>query len=106
MRITNETIKKLTNKEMNGLQCSMYGIMLYRGTIKKRIKSDTTKVTLATDSEVHFENAYCRHEFIKLASTSIFDGKEEQDWAYRVFIKEHNEYEQSVQVLNGLYFIK
>lgn len=89
MKIENETIMKLSNKELNNLECMSIGICLIRGTAKQKIKVSTgfMKAVTISENEIHFENEFVRHELIKLTSTSIFEGKEEQDWAYRFFNK-------------------
>ena len=106
MRITNETIAKLTNKELQDLGVLNIGIILYSGTLKKRIKSETLKVTTYTEEIVVYENQYIKHEFIKLVGQSEWDGVLYNNYAYRVFNKNTLQYETDVQVLSGLYFLK
>lgn len=97
MKIKNETIKKLTTQEMSDLGCVNVGIILLHGKAKTRVSG--FKTTLKTETEVHYENDFVRHEMIKL------DG--EDCWAYRCFDKEHkNEYIEFVQPLCAINFVK
>lgn len=98
MIIKNETIKKLTNEEMNNLGCFNIGIGLCKGTPKARIKG--LKTTLKTKTEVHYEGEHIRHELIKLADESG------DCYAYRLFDKSKNEYEKFILVFQMLAFIK
>lgn len=98
MTIENETIKKLTNKEMNNLGCFNIGIGLCKGTPKRRVKG--LKVTLNCGNEIHYENENVRYELIKLADESG------DCFAYRRFIKSKCEYEKYILVFEMLAFIK
>lgn len=102
MKISNETIKKLTNSEMNDLGCMNIGIMLYRGNLKARTKHYARFII--SDSEVHYENynpSDFRFEFIKLA-----DFGEVNQLAMRIFNKKTGEYEKFVGPLDGMQFLK
>ena len=96
MRMTNETIKKLTNKEMNDLCCFTIGIVLVRGVAKCRVKG--CKTTLKNQDEVHYETESYRFELIKLAS--------DNDFAFRCFNKSLGKYEDFVQPLVAIDFVK
>lgn len=97
MKIKNETIKKLTSKEMNDLFCFDIGIVLLRGKAKTRVAG--FKTTLKTETEVHYENDFVRHEMVKLSG--------EDSWAYRCFNKEYcMGYIMHVQPICALNFIK
>lgn len=97
MTIKNETIKKLTTNEMNDLGCFNIGIVLLRGKAKARIAG--FKTTLKTETEVHYENDFVRHEMIKL--------NDEEGWAYRCFDKAHyKEYIKFVQPMCAINFVK
>ena len=97
MKIKNETIKKLTNEEMNDLGCFNIGIVLLNGKAKARVAG--FKTTFKSESEVHYENEFVRHEMIKLIG--------EDKWAYRCFDKEHmNDYIKFVQPLCAINFVK
>lgn len=100
MKIANETIKKLTNKELNALGCVNIGIIPVTGKPKTRVKGyhKFLNTTLNTETEVHYESEYVRHELIKLVGDNY--------WAYRVFNKELNKYESFVQPLYALDFVK
>lgn len=99
MKISNETIKKLTNEEMNDLGCMNIGIMLYRGTLKTRTQKYSR--TFLSDNEIHFESENYRFEFIQLA-----DFGPTTQFAFRVFNKKTQEYEKFVGPLDGLCFLK
>lgn len=96
MKMTNETIKKLTNKEMNDLGCFSIGIVLVRGIEKSRVKG--CKTTLKTNDEIHYETENSRFELIKLAS--------DNDFAFRYFNKTLGKYEDFVQPLVAINFVK
>lgn len=106
MKIKNETIKKLTNLEMNNLGCMNIGINLVRGELKTR--TGGWKRVQIDEKEFHFTNEMSdvRYEFIKLDSTSEFEGKELQDWAVRIFNEIHNWYEEFQSPLTALRFVK
>ena len=97
MKMTNETIKKLTNKEMNDLGCMNIGICLYIADagLKSRVKG--FKTTLKSEDEMHYENGDSRIEFIKLA---------DKGYAFRIFEIDKNEYMDFVQPLWGMRFIR
>jgi hypothetical protein len=94
MKIANETIKKLTAKELNDLGCFNIGIVPLKGEPKSRIKGFKTE--LHTETEIHYENENVRHEMVKTV-----DG-----WAYRMFDKHTSEYEQFVSAPVACAFIK
>lgn len=96
MKMTNETIKKLTNKEMNDIGCFSIGIVLVRGIAKSRVKG--CKTTLKTKDEIHYETESSRFELIKLAS--------DNDFAFRYFNKTLGKYEDFVQPLVAINFVK
>ena len=98
MNIKNETIKKLTRKEMNGIGCFNSGIVTVIGTAKQRLKG--LKTTLKSETEMHYESEYLRHELIKLAD------EDNENCAYRMFNKETNKYEDFVQPLVAIEFVK
>lgn len=106
MKIANETIKKLTNTEMNNLGCMSIGINLVRGTLKTRTSG--WKRVQIDEKEFHFVNEMSdfRYEFIKLDSISIFEGKELQDWAVRVYNEIHGSYEEFQSPLAACSFLK
>ena len=99
MKMTNETIKKLTLKEMNDLGCFNIGICFYRGEgcLKSRVKG--FKTTLKSEDEMHYEKDDFKFtfEFIKMS-----DGT----FAFRVFNNVKDEYENFVQPIWGMRFIR
>ena len=99
MKMTNETIKKLTNKEMNDLECMNIGICLYicDAGLKSRVKG--FKTTLKSEDEMHYETDDFKFtfEFIKMS-----DGT----FAFRVFNNDTDEYENFVEPLWGMRFIR
>lgn len=98
MIIKNETIKKLTNEEMNDLGCFSIGIGLVRGTPKARLKG--FKTTLKSETEMHYECEYARFELIKLADESG------DCHAVRKFLKKENKYETFLTVFEMISFVK
>ena len=97
MKIKNETIKKLTTQEMRDLGCFNIGIILLNGKAKARLAG--FKTTFKSETEVHYENDFVRHEMIKV--------NEDDRWAYRCFDKEHrNDYIEFVQPLCAVNFVK
>ena len=106
MKIKNETIKKLTNLEMNDLGCMSIGINLVRGELKTRTSG--WKRVQVDEKEFHFINEMSdvRYEFIKLDSISEFEGKELQDWAVRTFNEIYDRYEDFQSPLADLRFVK
>ncbi len=97
MTVLNETIKKLTSKEIGSLGLYDQGIYTYKGVAKSRVKG--LKTTFKTDSEIHYESEFCRWEVIKTADD--YDGH-----AIRCFNKVRNEYETFYEVLIGCNFMK
>lgn len=103
MKIANETLKKLTNREALDLDLMTIGCMFVRGEAKKRVKG--FKTTFSSESEMHYEIETHRVELIKLNSTSEFDGEVKQDWCVRVFDYILNKY-IDVQPLFAIRFVK
>ena len=104
MKITNVTLKKLTNEEANNLDLISIGCMFVRGSAKQRVKG--YKTTLKTEDEIHYENDNERVELIALASKSVFEGELMQDWCLRVYDKNKMEYITFVQPLFAINFVK
>lgn len=105
MKLNNETIKKLTIKELNDLGCANIGIMPVRGIAKQRVKG--LKTTLKTDTETHYEGENIRWELIK--TQSVYDddmGHEIYGYVVRRFIKATNTYDDFVQILTAIGFVK
>jgi hypothetical protein len=99
MRVENDTLKKLTTKEVNGLGLGNIGCNPIKGIAKTRLKG--LKTTMRTDNEIHYESDYNVHELIKLA-----DVDEIPHWVHRVFNKESKKYEEFVQILMSIEFVK
>lgn len=100
MEIKNETIKKLTMKELNDLCCGNIGIYTYKGVLKTRTKEFFR--TQVDDKEFWFESkngSSVKFEFIKLA-----DEVNEPQWAVRRVVKD--KYEMFWPVLWGCDFVK
>lgn len=104
MKVKNETIKKLTSKEMQELGLISIGCIPVRGEAKCRVKG--YKTTFKSDTEIHYENEFDRVELVKLDSKSWFDSKQMQDWCVRFFNKERNEYVSLVAPLWAINFVK
>ena len=105
MKITNVTLKKLTNEEAVNLDLISIGCMFVRGSAKQRVKD--YKTTLKTEDEIHYEyNGSLRVELIALDSKSEFDGEIMQDWCVRVFDLLKKEYISFVQPLFAIKFVK
>lgn len=104
MKIKNETLKKLTNKEANDLELISIGCMFVRGTAKQRVKG--YKTTFKTETEIHYENEKIRVEIIALASVSEFDGMTMQDYCVRTFDLNTNEYRDFTPPMFALNFVK
>ena len=104
MKITNVTLKKLTNEEANNLDLISIGCMFVRGSAKQRVKD--YKTTLKTEDEIHYENDNIRVELIALASKSVFEGELMQDWCLRVYDMNKMEYITFVQPLFAIKFVK
>ncbi len=104
MKIKNETLKKLTNKEANDLELMEIGCMFVRGTAKQRVKN--FKTVLKTETEMHYENEKIRVELIALASKSEVDNEVMQDWCVRTFDLLTNKYRDFTFPLFALKFVK
>jgi hypothetical protein len=96
MTIKNETIKKLTARELNDLGCCNIGIIPVNGTPKRRLKDFNTKVV---DGVIIYYNSGL-HTECHLIPTA--DGAH----AFRVFDKRSCEYSEHVLPLTALRFIK
>ena len=104
MKIKNETLKKLTNREALDLGLIQIGCMFVRGEAKARIKN--YKTVLKTETEMHYENEVARVELIALDSKTEVEGKKMQDWCVRVFSLVNNNYINYVQPLFAIRFVK
>ena len=102
IKITNETLKKLTSQEAQNLGLFSIGCLFLRGEAKIRVKG--YKTTMRTETEVHYTMDDVTVELIALDSKSIFMGSKMQDWCLRV--KKNGEYEELVQPLFGMNFIR
>lgn len=102
MKLANETIKKLTVKEMNDIGCYNIGICLVKGKAKCRVKG--CKTTKKTDDEIHYETDKFRFELIKTADE--MDNAESFSYAVRWFNKEKDEYEKWFPIMNAIDFVK
>ena len=102
MRITNETLKKLTSKEAQDLELFSIGCVFLRGEVKTRVRG--YKTTMRTETEIHYTMNNVTVELIALDSKSDFEGKEMQDWCLRV--NKNGEYEKFVQALFGINFMR
>lgn len=98
MRMKNETIKKLTNEEMNNLGCFNIGIVPVRGIPKARVKG--LRTTLRTDDEMWYESDVIRTELIKLTDESG------DCWVVRRYRMVDETYEDFVQPLIAIQFVK
>lgn len=105
MKISNETIKKLTVKELNDLGCGIIGIYTYKGQLKTRTKG--FKRVQLDEKEFYFtsDDGMVQFVFIKTA-----DETEVEQWAVRRACMTNNDnimhYEESWQVLWGCSFFK
>lgn len=104
MKIKNETLKKLTNREALDLDLISIGCMFVRGDAKQRVKG--YKTTYKSADEMHYENDNVRIELTALASKSEFDGVMKQDWCLRVYDMNKMEYITFVQPLFAINFVK
>lgn len=101
MTISNETIKKLTVQELNGLGVMNIGVYLYKShRAKTRVKG--FKTTLTTDTETHYESEKVRWEVIRTANKYTTG---DNGFAVRRFDKINNKYEEFYPILWGLNFI-
>lgn len=104
MTITNTTIKKLTTKELNDLDCfSTLGVGLYSGNLKTKVKiqGQYYKRTTLSDGTESFELEGWEAHFIPLA-----DEDKVPHWAFRVWDKETNSYKPIWNILMATNFIK
>ena len=104
MTITNLTIKKLTTKELNDLDCfSTLGIGLYRGNLKAKVKLQNKYYSRTTtpDGVEVFELEGWEAHFIPLA-----DEDKIPHWAFRVWDKELQCYKPIWNILMATNFIK
>lgn len=101
--VKNETLKKLTNEEAQNLGLFRAGCMFVRGMAKKRVKG--YKTVLSTESEMHYEQDGYQVQLVALASKSVYDGKEMQDWCVRIVNKD-GKYENMVQPMFAVNFVK
>ena len=102
MRITNETLKKLTSKEAQELELFSIGCIFLRGEAKTRVRG--YKTTMRTETEIHYTMGDVTVELIALDSKSELEGKVRQDWCLRV--NKNGEYEKFVQPLFGINFMR
>lgn len=102
MKLMNETIKKLTTKEMNDLGCYNIGICMVKGKAKCRVKG--CKTTKKTDDGIHYETEKFRFELIKTADK--MDNAGRFSYAVRWFNKEKDEYEKWFPILSAVGFVK
>lgn len=96
MKITNETLKKLTITEVNDLDLFNHGIVGLNQIIPKS-RVNGLKTTLKTDSEIHYENEHARCELVRLA-----DG----NYIFRIYRKHLNEYDDYVQPITAMCYIR
>lgn len=85
--IKNETLHKLTAREIGDLDLCNYGVGLYRGELKSRKKG--VKTIRVSEDEIHFEGTVARIEFVKIVSVG-----EVQEWAARIYKKPTNPNEE------------
>lgn len=78
--IKNETLHKLTAREIGDLGLVNYGVGLHRGELKSRRRGLTAKKV--NDYEVHFEGTAARIEFIQIVAEG-----ETKEWAARIWRK-------------------
>lgn len=105
MKIRNETLKKLTNKEAQDLGLFSIGCMFVRGDAKQRVKG--YKTTFKSENEMHYECGNALVELVALNSKSEnIDGEVKQDWCVRVFDTSKMEYVTFVQPLFAINFVK
>lgn len=100
MIIKNETIKKLTAKELNDLGIWNYGMGCYNGMPKSRVKG--YKTTCKTETEVHYTNI--EHDTLVFEAVKTVDGS----WILRRFDFDKNgyDYETMMMPLFGINFFK
>ena len=77
-KIKNETLRKLTAREIGDLDLCNHGVGLYRGELKSRKKG--VKAVKVSDYEFHFVGTVSRIEFVKIVSEG-----ETQEWAARIY---------------------
>lgn len=102
IKVENETLKKLTSREAQNLGLFSIGCLFLRGEAKTRVKG--YKTTMRTETEIHYTMDDVTVELIALDSKSVFMGSKMQDWCLRV--KKNGEYEELVQPLFGMNFIR
>lgn len=98
--IRNETLAKLTSKEIGELGLLNCGVMTYKGELKSRVKG--WKTEKISDKEVHFiaEDGFVT-EFIQIASED-----EEAHWAMRIWHSDPKSYQKFFVPLHGCKFFR
>lgn len=100
-KIQNDTLAKLTAKEIGELDLLNHGVMTYKGILKSRVRGyETLKVS---EKETHFisEAGYGVAEFIQIVSDT-----EEKHYAMRVREAGTDRYEEEIMPLAGLQFLR
>lgn len=85
MNIKNETIKKLTNEELQTFGVFSAHIISVKGKPKTRVKG--LKTTLRTETEIHYEGEKVRYEVIRTAD------EYQRQYVVRLYDKENEKYD-------------
>lgn len=103
--VKNETLMKLTAKEIGELGLLNYGVMTYKGVLKQRVKNFKTVKVSEKETWFTVEDEGWRVEFIEIQAPSPLALDDEKHFAMRNWNEQFG-YNEHLAPLAGLPFLR